>query len=280
MGVKVTIAAYAPDEPAARTAVKAAYDRVTALENAMSDYLTHSELMRLCALAGKGPVQVSDDLFRVLAYAQKVSRESEGAFDVTVGPLVQLWRTARRSGVLPTEAALKEARGRVGWQHMKLDRRRKTVALERPGMRLDLGGIAKGYAGDEAIRVLKQYGIRSALFEAGGDIVVSDPPPGRRGWTVQTITPSGADERTIEIRNRAISTSGNTVQFVEIGGVRYSHVVDPRTGLGLTTQFMATVTARHGITTDSISTAATALGPRKGQVLAKQFDALAVIRKP
>lgn len=280
MGVKVTIAVYATDEPSARTAVKAAFDRVTDLENAMSDYLTDSELMRLCAQAGNGPVRVSDDLFHVLAYAQNVSRESGGAFDVTVGPLVKLWRIARKSGKLPSDAALNDARNRVGWQHMTLDPKRRTVELQRPGMQLDLGGIAKGYAGDEVLRLLQQYGIRSALFEAGGDIVVSDPPPGQRGWTVQTITPAGADERTIKIRNSAISTSGDTVQFVEIGGVRYSHVVDPRTGLGLTNQFMATVTARHGITTDSISTAATLLGPAKGQALARRFDATAVIRKP
>ena len=279
MGVEVKIVAYADDEPTARSAVKAAYDRVAQLENSMSDYLSDSELMRLCAHAGKGPVKVSDDLFRVLDYAQKVSRASDGAFDVTIGPLVQLWRQSRKTRTRPSPAALAMARSRTGWRLMKLDEATQTVELATAGMRLDLGSIAKGYAGDQVIRLLQQYGISRALFEAGGDIVASDPPPGRKGWTVQTINPDGGDARVIEIRNEAISTSGDTVQFVEIDGVRYSHVVDPRTGLGLTSQAMATVIARRGITSDSLSTAASLLGPRDGQALVKRFGAAAFIGK-
>ena len=280
MGVEVKLILYAPDQMTAGAAAKAAYDRVTQLENSMSDYLAQSELMRLCARAGEGPVRVSDDLFRVLVYAQKVSEATEGAFDVTIGPLVQLWRKTRKTGILPTTDELAEARSRVGWKLLKLDARNQTVELTVPGMRLDLGGIAKGYAGDEVIRLLERdHGIDSALFEAGGDIVVSDPPPGRRGWSVRTIQPTGDAARTIEIRNKAISTSGDTVQFVEIDGVRYSHVVDPRTGLGLIDQSMATVIARRGMAADSLSTAASLLGPRQGQDLVKRFGGRAVIRK-
>src|SRR6185503_19366613 len=131
---------------------------------------------------------------------------------------------------------------------------------------LDLGGIAKGYAGDEAIRVLREHGVKSALFEAGGDIVVSDAPPGKKGWEIELQNGSR-----IELADAAVSTSGDTVQFVEIGGVRYSHVIDPRTGTGLTEHYMATVIAPRGIATDSLSTAATVLGKRAGERLIRRF---------
>jgi thiamine biosynthesis lipoprotein len=279
MGVQVRIVAYGPDQASADAAAKAAFDRVGDLEECMSDYLNDSELMRLCRRSGQRPVQVSDDLFHVLDSSRQLSQISDGAFDVTVGPLVQLWRAARKSGTLPTDAALAEARSRIGWQKMKLDPQARTVELTVPGMRLDLGGIAKGYACDEAIRVLREHGIGSALVEAGGDIVVSNPPPGRRGWAIDVTPQSSAAQRTVTLRNQAISTSGAAAQFVEIGGVRYSHVVDPHTGLGLTNHYEATVTAPRGITSDALSTTATILGPRRTQRLVKRFGARAWVRK-
>jgi thiamine biosynthesis lipoprotein len=136
-------------------------------------------------------------------------------------------------------------------------------------MRLDLGGIAKGYVGDEAIATLKRNGISRALFEAGGDIVASDAPPGKAGWEIR-ILDAGAS-RTIELANAAVSTSGDTAQFVVINGVRYSHVIDPRTGIALTNRVMATVIARDGITSDSLSTAACVLGPERTQHLIERF---------
>jgi FAD:protein FMN transferase len=268
MGVAVRLVVYAKDEPTARAACTAAYERVYELDNCMSDYLRDSELMKLCARAGQGPVPVSEDLYRVLDYAQKVSERTDGAFDVTIGPLVKLWRAARKSTTLPSETAIAEARAKVGWRKMSLAPSRKTVTLQVPGMQLDLGGIAKGYAGDQAIKVLRNHGITSALFEAGGDIVVSDPPPGAKGWRIEL--PSGHKET---LSNQAISTSGDTAQYVVINGRRYSHVVDPKTGLGLSEHFIATVIAKEGITTDAISTAATLVGPERAEKLCKRFNA-------
>ena len=278
MGVKTRLVVYAPSEQAAADACRAAYARVAELEDVASDYRADSELMRLCAKAGQGPVPVSPELFTLLSHAQELSRRSGGAFDVTVGPLVALWRTARKTKQLPTPEALAEARAKVGWQHVELDAERRAVALALPGMRLDLGGIAKGYAGDEAIRVLREHGIRSALFEAGGDIVVADAPPGEKGWPIEVA--GDAPGRTIALAHRGISTSGDTEQFVEIDGVRYSHVVDPRTGLGLTDRYAATVVARDGITADALSTAACVLGEQKGDALVKSCrGARAYIRR-
>jgi len=274
MGVRMRIVAYAADEPTARDAAKAAFERVAQLEDIMSDYQTDSELMRLSRASGAGPQKVSPELLEVLSYAQTVSEASNGAFDVTVGPLVRLWRTARKTGVLPAGSALADARDKVGWTHIEIDPRNQSVDLTIPGMQLDLGGIAKGYAGDEAIRVLREHGIQSALFEAGGDIVVSDPPPGTKGWEIEL--PDGRKQR---LADAAISTSGDTVQFVDIAGKHYSHVVDPRTGMGLTEHYMATVIAPRGITTDSLSTAATVLGAREGESLIRRFGARGTVRK-
>jgi thiamine biosynthesis lipoprotein len=274
MGVRMRIVAYATDEPAAREAAGAAFERVAQLEDIMSDYETDSELMRLSRASGNGPQKVSPELFEVLSYGQMVSEASDGAFDVTVGPLVRLWRAARKSGVLPAGSALADARSKVGWRMMRLNARDRTIELMIPGMQLDLGGIAKGYAGDESIRVLREHGVRSALFEAGGDIVVSDPPPGTRGWQIEL--PGGRKKR---LADAAISTSGDTVQFLELNGVRYSHVVDPRTGIGLTEHYAATVIAPRGITTDSLSTAATVLGKRDGESLIRRFGATGTVRK-
>ena len=274
MGVQVRLVLYTKDESTAKTAAKAAFSRVAELEGIMSDYQRDSELMQLCDKAGTGPVRASRELFDVLAYAQRVSRATGGAFDVTIGPIVQLWRQFRRNKKLPDPAGLAEARSRVGYQLVRLNPKDRTVELAKPGMRLDLGGIAKGYAGDEAIRVLREHGVESALFEAGGDIVVSAAPPDRpRGWNIET-----QDGHTLALADAAVSTSGHTEQFVEIDGKKYSHVVDPRTGIGLTNQFIATVVAPRGITTDALSTAATVIGPTESQRLAKRFGAQAAVR--
>lgn len=277
MGVQVGLAVYAPDQPTAETACRAAFQRVEALENLMSDYRKDSELLRLGARAGGPAVQVSPELFFVLQKAQTLSRQTDGAFDVTVGPEIQLWRRARKNGQLPGREELEGARALTGWRMMRLSGADRTVRLEKPGMRLDLGGIAKGYAGDEAIRVLAGHGIKSALFEAGGDIVVSDPPPQARGWTIAIENANGAPEKLV-LHNCAISTSGDTVQFVEIGGNRYSHVVDPRTGQALTNHYAATVVAPRGIDTDALSTALTVMGP-EGMKLLPRYQAHGWLRK-
>jgi Membrane-associated lipoprotein involved in thiamine biosynthesis len=276
MGVPVRLTVYAPSEATARTACRAAFDRFAALEDVMSDYRPTSELMRLCANAGQGPQPVSDDLWRVLERAQRLARLSDGAFDVTVGPLVRLWRVARKTARLPDAPALAEAKARVGWRKVRLDPEKRTVALETPGMQLDLGGIAKGFACDEAQKALRAHGVDRALVEAGGDIVVSGPPPGADGWRVD----AGGGETRVLV-NGAISTSGDTEQFVEIGGVRYSHVVDPRTGLGLTSRVAVTVIAPDGLTSDSLSTALGVLGEPQGRWVAYLYPGVrAVFRRP
>jgi FAD:protein FMN transferase len=278
MGVQARLVVYAPDEATAQRACTAAYQRVAALEDSMSDYRQTSELLQLCGQAGTGPVKVSQDLFYVLKKARELSEKSDGAFDVTVGPLVQLWRAARKTGQLPSDEAVERARQLVGWRKAVLDERASTVNLTEPGMRLDLGGIAKGYAGDEAVAVLRSHGITRALFEAGGDIVLGDPPPGEHGWAID-ITEGTRSGRTIRLSNCAISTSGDVEQFVIYNGKRYSHVVDPRNGWALTNRVEATVIAQHGIDSDALSTALCVLGNERGAALADEYDAKAYVRE-
>jgi thiamine biosynthesis lipoprotein len=180
-------------------------------------------------------VVVSEDLLRVLTRAQKVSEQTDGAFDCTVGPVVKLWRTARKSKQLPKADELKAALALVGYKQITLDPRENTVRLAKANIRIDLGGIGKGFAADEAMAVLKKHGIKSALIAASGDITVSDAPPEKEAWVVD-IAPLTKDgpRRSLKLTNASVSTSGDLFQHVEIDGVRYSHVLDPKTGLGLT----------------------------------------------
>jgi thiamine biosynthesis lipoprotein len=265
MGTRFRIVLYAADESSAREAARAAFSRVAALDDCMSDYKPDSELMRLCAKAGGDPVPVSPELFTVLTKAQQVAEKSDGAFDVTVGPVVRLWRLARRTQRLPDADKLAKARALVGYRNVRLDPANHTVQLLKPGMQLDLGGIAKGYAADEALAVLKKHGITSALVAAGGDIAVSGPPTGKDDWDI-AIAPLDRDEPAphLLLHDAAVSTSGDAEQYVEIGGVRYSHIVDPRTGIGLTGRSEVTVVAKHGIDSDSLTKVAAVLGPETG----------------
>jgi thiamine biosynthesis lipoprotein len=231
--------------------------------------------MRLCARAGEGPVPVSADLFRVLARSAELAAASDGAFDVTIGPLVRLWRDARRNGRLPDAEALRAARELVDPRLLVLDAEARTVALERRGMQLDLGAIGKGFAADEALASLRAAGAPRALVQLGGDIALGDAPPGKPGWTIDAEAavglPLDQEGRLGPLARCGISVSGDTEQFVEIGGTRYSHVVDPRTGLGLTSGLAATVIAPDATTSDALATAVSVLGAERGALLVERF---------
>lgn len=279
MGVAARIVVYAPKDYIAKWACSQAFRKIEHLEELMSDYRNESELMWLCKEGHIAPVKVSDDLFFVLERAIELSQHSKGAFDITVGPFVSLWRRARQTKQLPTEDELNEARKLVGWEKIQLDPSTRTVKLAASGMKLDLGGIAKGYAANCALKVLKKFGLSRALVELGGDIVLGDPPPNRKGWRIGILNEQGKAEKFLELANCAISTSGSTEQFVEISGRRYAHIVDPRTGLGLTKLVLVTVIAKDGITADGLATALCVLGEREGLELAKVYGAVAFFRE-
>jgi thiamine biosynthesis lipoprotein len=284
MGTMFKIVLYAPEETAANRAAKAAFGRIATLDAIMSDYRPTSELMQLCQRAGGNPVPVSEPLFYVLARAQEVSKLSDGAFDVTVGPVVRLWRRSRKTQQLPDPQKLTQARALVGYHNIRLDNEARTVQLLKPGMQLDLGGIAKGYAADEALRVLEQNGVRRALVAAGGDIAVSAPPPDAEGWTIGIAPledPNQKPSRYLLLHDAAVSTSGDAEQYVEIEGKRYSHIVNPKTGLGLIGRQSVTVVARRGIAADSLTKVVSVLGPERGLEIIDGLGGVAalVVRK-
>jgi thiamine biosynthesis lipoprotein len=267
MGTSFKITLYAPNEATAARAARAAFERVSVLDAMMTDYRPTSELMRLCAKAGGTPVPVSAELFTVLERAQQVARRSGGALDITVGPVVRLWRRARRTRDLPDVGELAQALALVGYDKVRLDPRARTVQLAKAGMQLDLGGIAKGYAADQALAVLKKHGLSQALVVAGGEVVVGSPPPDAGAWVVGIASlenPLSKPRCTLLLHDAAVSTSGDTEQYVEIGGKRYSHIVDPHTGLGLVGRSSVTVVAPDGLTADSLTKVVAVLGPEKG----------------
>ena len=270
MGTTARIVLYASTEPEAERAAAAAFARIAELDATLSDYRAESELSRLTRDAVRRPVAVSRDLFRVLDAAQRLAARTGGAFDITVGPLSQLWRRARRQIELPSFAELAAARAVSRYTLLTLDREAQTACVAQPGMRLDAGGIAKGFAADEALATLRSLGVNEALVAMGGDLAVGDAPPGHTGWqvTLAGLQDAGAAPGSpIVVRSVGISTSGDAEQWVEIAGQRYSHIVDPNTGIGLTGRRSVTVVAGDAMTSDMLATAVNVLGPDKGIAL-------------
>jgi FAD:protein FMN transferase len=267
MGAPWKIVLYAPDEAAANRAAQAAYARIEELNHTLSDYDSESELSRLGAVSPTSQgIVVSDDLWNVLEFAERLSEKSDGAFDITVGPLTKLWRRARRMKEMPTDDQLAAAREATGYRALHLDAATHTVQLNKPRMRLDAGGIGMGYGVDEAFKVLRREGITSALIDASGDIGVSDAPPGERGWRIGIEPPSGEGpvSRYVMLSNYAITTSGDAFQFLLIDGKRYSHIIDPRTGLGVTGHSSVTAIAPSCIVADSYTKPICVLGAEAG----------------
>lgn len=279
MGTLFSLVLYAPSDAKAKAAAKAAFARIAQLDNIMSDYKSASELMQLCQKAGQD-IKVSADLFAVLSEAEKMAKLTDGAFDISISPVVKLWRKARKTGKLPEKKEIQDALARVDFRKILLDPTMRTVRLQLMGMLLDLGGIAKGYAADAVHEVLRRHGIRHALIAAGGDIVVSNAPPGKKGWVVGVAplkNPSGPPSHYLSLVNQAVSTSGDSHQAVVIDGKRYSHIVDPKTGVGLIGRRSVTVIAPRGIITDPLATAACILGEEKGLKLIENLPDTAAL---
>jgi thiamine biosynthesis lipoprotein len=263
MGTLFHITLYAPDAETARAGFDAAFARVHELDGILSDYKPDSELMRVCRDAWRAPVPVSGDLFRVLEESQKLAVQTDGAFDVTLGPVIRLWRKARSEHTLPSPDAIAAARRLTGYRKLMLDASSRRVLLQSKDMLLDVGGIAKGYAADEALGVLRGRGLNRALVAASGDLAIGDAPEGENGWRIG-VEPADGVSRQLTLVNTAVSTSGDTEQFVEIDGKRYSHIVDPKTGMGLTNRIGVTVVAPKGIVSDSVATAVCVMGAERG----------------
>lgn len=257
-------------EDTAASAFQAA-DEINAVA---SDYIATSELLELSRKPPGEAVPVSPLLFRLLAEAVDLAEVTGGLFDPTLGPLTKLWRESRLRKALPAPEVLAAARAASGWQFLALDRINHTATLAEPGMRLDLGGIAKGQAADAMLEIFKKQGLNRTSITAGGDVRTGAAPPGRRGWHIGIRGPDGALGRVpLELENAAVSTSGDLHQFVEIDGTRYAHIIDPATGLGLTRRVSVTIVAPTATLSDALATASCVADPAQARELAKKWGA-------
>ena len=267
LGTLVRIILYAHSQEVAEKAVKEAFASFVTVNEMMNTYDSDSELSKLnrsqCAY-------VSKEIFTVLKAAKHYSTLSDGAFDVTAAPMVRLWRRSSRLRELPSEQLIAQAKELVGNHLWELEEQTQTIRLLKPGMRLDLGGIAKGYAIDRAFEIIQTHGITSLLVDAGGDFRVGLPPPNTEGWRI------AKDNKIYFMKETAMATSGGRFQFVEIDGTRYAHIVDPKTGLGITGLHTVYVTAPTAMEADALATAVSVLGKEKGKKLISTLPKVSV----
>ena len=256
MGTLFKVITHTTDRPQARDDIESALDRAADFALRATDYDPESELNRLTRAPLGTPVEVSPDLFQVLLLARDISRQSDGLFDPTYGPLTHLWRETARTGQPPSPEEVEAARRRCGIEHLTFDEADQTITFHLEKMQLDLGGIAKGYAADLIFDSLLEKGYPQTLVAAAGDIRVGDPPPDKDAWTIGLRTFRLAPTDSISLHNAAISTSGDLFQSVNTGDQTYSHLIDPRTGLGLTTRRAASVVLPQAKLTDPLATVA------------------------
>lgn len=274
MACAYTIVAYGPDAQALPRIIEAAFDEVDRIDRLMSHYRPESPLSRLNRDAGLGPVVVEPELFDFIALCLRHSRESDGAFDITVGPLMKAWGFFQGEGRVPDDHEVRELRSRIGHAHVVMDPARKTVRFDRPGVELDLGGIAKGYAVDRVVSLLRQHEVGAALVSAGGSTLFGlGAPPGRPGWDVSVEDPT--DPRriawTVRLKNRSLSVSGSAFKSFERDGVKYSHIMDPRTGRPVPDMLSVAVLAETGTAGDALDDAFFVLGLEKSRGYLKRL---------
>lgn len=233
MGSAYSVVVYGEDRTRMEEAVDAAFVEVQRLDEMLSNYKPESELSEINRYAGERPVAVTQEMFDLLAACVEYSQESEGAFDITVGPLMKVWGFYKGTGRLPHRAEILGAMERVGYRNIVLDATHRTVRFAKEGAELDPGGIGKGYAVDRMVDVLKQYGIDAALVSASGSSIYGlGAPPGEKGWKVEIRDPKNEKKSVAEVylKNESMSTSGNYEKFFRAEGRIYSHIMDPRTG--------------------------------------------------
>ncbi len=274
MGSLFNLVIYSLDSVEAAKAAVQAYRLIDTLNEIYSDYLPASELNRLCAEAGNGKwIKVSEPLFHILKAARHASEISNGSFDVTAGPLIRLWRKARKEKMLPPRDSLQLAKKISGYRLMQIDTMQKAIRLKKAGMQLDLGGIAKGETAQRVCDRLRESGFPYALLDAGGDIVTGSVPPGIDGWHVAINLPESEEtmEYQLLLKDRAVTTSGDLYQYVELRGKRYSHIVDPVSGYAITNSRNVTVISKKGIDADWLTKACSILPVSKALRLVRKF---------
>lgn len=284
MGTSVQVQAIGGDETARRAAIDDAFAAMAEVDRLMSNYRSDSELSHVNREAARGPVLVSDPLLRVLEAAQRISTDSNGAFDVTVGPLVRLWGFRDKTPHIPTPAELAAVRPLVGYRNLLIDNAQHTVRFAHAGMEIDLGGIAKGFAVELAADVLRRHGL-TGFIDAGGNQYLLGTPPGKRAWMVGVKDPDHADQLlgVIDVPGGSVSTSADYANFLVADGRTYGHLLDPHTLQPSPASLSATVVSDDGTLADAMSKAAFVLGPRDGIALVDSYPGMSGViayRKP
>jgi thiamine biosynthesis lipoprotein len=267
MGTDVTLVIDADECEELQTAVSKALAEGNRLNNILSDWEADSELSILSRSSRHGEYQrVSDELFEVLSFSRKLSTQTDGAFDITVGPLSRLWRIARHQKKLPNQYKINQCLSRAGYQKLELLESNQSARLTQKNMVLDLGAVAKGYIADRMLAVLKDAGFARALIDAGGDLTIGDAPRFKKGWAVKIGGLANSSSKTIELSNCAVATSGDLEQFLEIDGRVYSHIINPRTGYGLESRAQVSVVAENGMLADALASTCLVLGLDQSKV--------------
>jgi thiamine biosynthesis lipoprotein len=276
MGTSVQVQVFGGDEPARKEAIEEAFAAIAEVDRLMSNYRSDSELAHVNTSAASGAIVVSDPMLRVLEAAQRVSVDSNGAFDVTVGPLVKLWGFFDKRPHVPTEAELAAVRPLVDYRNVMVDSRRHTVRFGRAGVELDLGGIAKGFAVEVAAGALRRRGL-AGFVDAGGNQYMVGAPPGKRQWTIGVKDPEAPGRLlgAIDLPEGSVSTSANDSNFLVADGRRYGHLLDPHSLKPSTASESATIVSRDGTLADAMSKAAFMLGPIQGIALIDSYRDMA-----
>ncbi|MBI2560552.1 MAG: FAD:protein FMN transferase [Planctomycetes bacterium] len=279
MGTLVSVTVFERSGDTSKEVIDLAFNRIAEIENLMSNYKEDSELSMVNQKASAEFVPLTQDTFTVIKKAIEFSRLSRGAFDITCGPLCNLWRDAGKSGRLPANEELEKILSTVGYKKINLDTEKQALSFQSAsggGVELDVGGIAKGYAVDEAIKVLKGHGIESALVDAGGDLYALGTKPGGEPWHIGIQDPYHPDDTEtflgkLKINDCAVATSGDYQRFMVINGKKYSHIVNPLTGLPVENVPSVTVIANDATTADALATALSVMGAKEGIELAKSI---------
>lgn len=260
MGTFLEIQAFGVSEAIMDHAMNLAFEEVDRIEQLLSTYKASSQISQLNQHGAEAPVALSREVFDLLKRSKGITQQTDGSFDITVGPIVQLWRQS--NGRIPDARAIEEATLCVGMNHVHLDEKNLRAWFDTKGVRVDLGGIGKGYAMDRAAEVLKEQGIQRAMLSFGGHILALDPPPGKTGWNILIRDPNQDDAfiHNMEIQNASIATTANDQRGYWINGKRYSHIIHPTTGLPVEGKASVTVITKKAEEGDALSTALFASG--------------------
>ena len=280
MGSAFNLIIVSADSNKANHLAQKSYELVDSLNHIFSNYDSSSELSKINASAGLLPYKMSRAMLDLVQKSQYAYIQSKGAYDISIGPLSSLWRKARKAKLFPEASTVLATKKLVGFAQIKINKRLGTIFLPNANMQLDFGGIAKGYIAQWVINFLKANGIQQALVDAGGDIVMSGAPLNQQGWLIGVNLPETTDQllnKKLQLSNCSVATSGDVYQFIEYKGVKYSHIINPLTGYGVTNLRNVTIVAKTGATADWLATACSILPIKEAKQLAISHQAALLI---